>query len=294
MDLTTKVSPFSSKKTLNLGGKLYPVSQPLVMGILNVTPDSFYDGNRHNQPESFESRLQQMIEEGADIIDIGGYSTRPGAENVSVRQEISRVLPAIKYLKSTAPELPVSIDTFRSEVAQTAMDHGAGMINDVSGGNLDSEMFNLVAERKVPYVLSHMRGTPQTMTSLTDYDNLLGEIMYYFSEKISQLLDRGINDIIVDPGFGFAKTAEQNYQLLNNLAYFKELHLPIMVGLSRKSMIYRTLEISPDDALNGTTALNTIALMNGATILRVHDVWAARQAITLYLNTVNPDSAVSE
>lgn len=258
------------------------------MGILNVTPDSFYDGSRHHRSKAMVQKVRQLIQEGADILDIGGYSSRPGAEDISIKQEIERVLPAIEACKSQAADLPVSIDTFRAEVAKEALDAGADMINDISGGSLDTKMFELVAERQVPYVLMHMRGNPQNMNTKTDYVNLLGEVMQYFAGKLARLNELGLHDIIVDPGFGFAKNAEQSYRLLRHLSYFTELQLPLMVGLSRKSMIYRVLNISADEALNGTSVLNTIALMNGASILRVHDVLAARQAITLHQKTYPP------
>lgn len=278
----TKDTPFSSKITLNLGGKLFLLNSPLVMGILNITPDSFYPESRYDSDELLVRRLNQMISEKVDIVDIGGYSTRPGAEDVSPEEEIKRVIPAIALCKSQAPKLPVSVDTFRTEVAAAALDAGADMINDIGGGSMDRGMFELVAEKKVPYVLMHIKGNPQTMSSFTDYQNILTEMMLYFSGKVSQLKDLGVNDIIVDPGFGFAKTIDQNFVLLRNLSYFRELQLPLLVGLSRKSMIYRSLEIPVDEALNGTTVLNTMALMNGASILRVHDVKAARQAVILY------------
>lgn len=283
--MIAKVTPFSSKKTLNLSGKLLYLSNPLVMGILNITPDSFYQGSRFNDAEALTKKLEQMIQEQVDIVDIGGYSSRPSAENISVQEEIDRVIPAIKACRAYAPSIPISIDTYRAEVASKALDAGANMVNDISAGSLDQKMFELVAQRQVPYVLMHMRGNPQTMTGKTDYQNIITDIMRYFSQKVSQLQDLGVNDIIVDPGFGFAKTVEQNYELLRNLSYFNELQLPLLVGLSRKSMVYRPLNISANEALNGTTVLNTIALMNGASILRVHDVQAARQAITLFLNT---------
>ena len=283
--MITKVTPFSSKKTLNLGGKLLYLSNPLVMGVLNITPDSFYQGSRFNDAEALTKKLEQMIQEQVDIVDVGGYSSRPGAANISVQEEIDRVIPAIKVCRAYAPSIPISIDTYRAEVASKALDAGANMVNDISAGSLDQKMFELVAQRQVPYILMHMRGNPQTMTGKTDYQNIITDIMRYFSQKVSQLQDLGVNDIIIDPGFGFAKTVEQNYQLLRSLSYFSELQLPLLVGLSRKSMVYKPLNISASEALNGTTVLNTIALMNGASILRVHDVKAARQAVTLFLNT---------
>ena len=255
------------------------------MGILNITPDSFYDGGRFNRSESMMAKLQQLIQQGTDIIDIGGYSTRPGAENISEKEEINRIIPAIETSKSMAPRIPVSVDTFRAKVAAKALNAGADMVNDISGGSLDPGMFELVAERQVPYVLTHIRGNPQNMSSQTQYENLLADLMKYFSEKLYRLRDLGVNDVVIDPGFGFAKTMEQNYLLLRNLSYLDELGVPVLAGLSRKSMIYRALNISADDALYGTVALNTIALMNGASILRVHDVQVARQTISLYKKT---------
>ncbi len=279
-----KGSSFSPKKILNLRGKLYGHDRPLVMGILNVTPDSFYDGSQSNSNESLSSRLQQMINEGADIIDIGGYSSRPGADDISTREEIKRVIPAIEMAKSHAPDLPLSIDTFRAQVANAALDSGVDMVNDISGGQ-DSLMFQTVADRGVPYVLMHMRGCPQTMTDQTNYENLITEVMKYFVIRIEQLTNLGVKDILVDPGFGFAKSTEQNYVLLKNLGYFKELNIPLLVGLSRKSMIYKTLKTSANEALAGTCVLNAIALMNGASVLRVHDVRAARETVTLFKQT---------
>ncbi len=283
--MESKVKPFSSKKTLNLRGKLYSLDNPLVMGILNVTPDSFYDGNQFNGESALINRLEQMINEGADIIDIGGYSSRPGADKISIHEEIERVIPAIMQARSLAPEIPLSIDTFRSDVAAAALDAGADIVNDISGGNLDPSMFQIVAERGAPYVLMHMRGDPSTMSYKTDYENLITQVMKYFVDRIEQLITLGVKDILVDPGFGFAKTTSQNYVLLKNLGYFKELNVPLLVGLSRKSMIYKTLKMSAGEALTGTCVLNTIALMNGASILRVHDIRAARETVSLFKRT---------
>jgi dihydropteroate synthase len=283
--LETKVSPFSSKKTLNLSGKLYDLSVPLVMGIINVTPDSFYDGGRYLNNDALTNRLKQLIEDKVDIIDIGGYSTRPGAFDITSQEEIQRVVPAIRKSRSIAPEIPVSIDTFRSEVAEAAIDAVANMVNDVSGGNLDHHMFELVAEKQLPYVLMHMRGDPRSMNAKAKYDNLITEIIRDLSRKMSMLNDLGLNDIIVDPGFGFAKNADHNFLLLKELEAFQIFEAPIMVGLSRKSMIYKTLNVSTDETLVGTSVLNTIALSNGASILRVHDVLPARQAIELFIKT---------
>lgn len=251
------------------------------MGILNVTPDSFYEGSRINSDKLIIQKASQMLEEGATILDIGGYSTRPNADDISIEEEINRVVPTIHSIKKEFPKAIISIDTFRSKVAREAVNAGADLINDVSGGNLDSQMFETVANLKVPYILMHMRGTPQTMKTLTDYENIIAEMMTYFHNKIMTLKNYGVEEIILDLGFGFAKTIEQNYFLLKNLAVFEQLELPILAGLSRKSMIYKRLDIPVSEALNGTTVLNTIALQNGAKILRVHDVKPAMEAIQL-------------
>ncbi|MBS1505103.1 MAG: dihydropteroate synthase [Bacteroidetes bacterium] len=251
------------------------------MGILNVTPDSFFDGFRYTDEGAILKQTEKMIEEGADIIDVGGYSSRPGAEHISASEELKRVVPAIKMIQKNFPDTFVSIDTFRAEVAEEAVDAGASMINDISGGGLDPAMFATVARLNVPYVLMHLRGTPQTMNLLTQYDHLLKEIIDYFHQKIYALQQLGVSDIIIDPGFGFAKTVSQNFELLKNLDALGVLGKPILAGLSRKSMIWRTLATNPEHALNGTTALNAIALMKGASLLRVHDVREAKETITL-------------
>ena len=255
---------------------------PKVMGILNITPDSFFDGGRYKGEKEILSRVEKMLEHGAAIIDIGGYSTRPGAAEVSESKEISRVSGTINTILKHFPDTNISIDTFRSSVARSAVENGAVMINDISGGTLDNNMFATVAELDVPYVLMHMRGTPQNMNQLTKYDNLLSEMVTFFQEKVSNLQEAGVKDIIIDPGFGFAKTISQNYEILKNLKYFEILNLPILAGLSRKSTIYKSLQIKPEEALNGTTVLNTIALMNGASLLRVHDVKEATETIKLF------------
>ncbi|WP_291720337.1 dihydropteroate synthase [Bernardetia sp.] len=251
------------------------------MGILNATPDSFYEGSRTTTDRDVLQKASQMLEEGATILDIGGYSTRPDADTISIEEEINRVVPTIESIKKEFPKSVISIDTFRSEVARAAVEAGADLINDVSGGNLDKKMFETVATLKVPYILMHMRGTPQTMKTLTNYENIIADIMTYFQERIIKLKSLGVNDIILDLGFGFAKTIEQNYFLLKNLSVFENLDLPILVGISRKSMIYKRLDIPVSEALNGTTILNTIALQNGAKILRVHDVKEAMQTIKI-------------
>lgn len=257
------------------------LSQPRIMGILNVTPDSFFDGKKYNDEATILNQVEKMLSEGADIIDVGGYSTRPHAADISVDEEMNRVLPAIKSILKKLPEVVLSIDTFRSAVAAKAVEAGAVMINDVSGGQFDDKMFSTVASLNVPYVLMHMRGTPQTMTQQTDYDNLVKDIIDYFHPRVFQLQNLGVKDIILDVGFGFAKTVEQNFELLNRLEQFQAFGKVIMAGLSRKSMIWRTLETNPEGALNGTSVLNTIALLKGASILRVHDVRQAKETITL-------------
>ena len=257
------------------------------MGIINVTPDSFYVGSRKTSIPEIIGKASGLLDEGADFIDIGGYSSRPGASRLSEQEEIQRVVPAISEIIDRFPEAVVSIDTFRSQVAMKAMDAGALMVNDISGGNMDPDMIHLVSERKVPYIIMHMRGTPETMNTLTKYQNLTVEVMDFFQSRVSELHSLGMTDIIIDPGFGFSKTVDQNYVLLKNLQYFKALELPILVGFSRKSMIFKTLGLGPEDALNGTTVLNTIALQQGAGILRVHDVKEAVETIKLFNKTYN-------
>jgi len=283
--LHSKDTVFYSKKTLNLKGNLLDLSEPAVMGILNVTPDSFYDGGDWLDEIKIIERAGQILSEGAKIIDIGGYSSRPGAENISVDEELRRVIPAIRSVKKNFPESCISIDTFRSEVAKVAVEEGACMVNDISAGELDDKMFAFIAELKIPYVIMHMRGTPLTMKRLTDYQNVTFEIIEYFQKKIFALKQLGVKDIIIDPGFGFAKTVDQNYEVLKNLNYFKSLNLPLLAGLSRKSMIWKKLGVEAGEALNGTTVLNTIALTKTADILRVHDVKAAVEATKLYKAT---------
>lgn len=251
------------------------------MGIVNATPDSFYAGSRKQERSSALDTARQMILEGAKIVDIGGYSTRPGAAEITIDQELGRVLPIIEALRSEFPAIAISIDTFRSEVAEKAILAGANIINDVSGFEIDPKIVAVTAKYNVPYVLMHMRGTPTTMQSLTDYENIFKEISLYFSQKIAHLQTSGVHDIILDPGFGFAKTIEQNHHLLSNLDAFQLFGKPVLVGLSRKSMIYKKLGISPEESLEGTIALNTIALLKGAKILRVHDVKEAKALIDL-------------
>ncbi|WP_342667266.1 dihydropteroate synthase [Adhaeribacter aquaticus] len=256
------------------------------MGILNVTPDSFFEGSRIKGSDSLLSRAEKMLEEGATMLDVGGYSSRPGAAEISVKEEETRVVPAIRTLRKTFPDCLISIDTFRASIAELAIKEGANIINDISGGELDEAMFNTAARLKVPYILMHMRGTPQNMTSLTQYDDIVLELTTYFEQKVAALHALGVTDVILDPGFGFAKTIDQNYELLRRLDDFKILGLPILVGLSRKSMTYKTLGIDAAEALAGTIALNTIALMYGANILRVHDVKEAVQTVKLFKRSV--------
>lgn len=272
---------FPTNKTLNCRGELIDLSQPKVMGIINVTPNSFYAGSRQMDLNSVLKQAEKMLAEGATFLDVGGYSSRPGAEDVSMEEESQRVLPAIKTIANQFPKAFISVDTFRSSIAKQAVDVGACMVNDISGGELDKQMFSTIAELQVPYVLMHMRGTPQTMTQHTDYEDLIKDIMDYFHPKVYQLRLMGVKDCIVDVGFGFSKTVEQNFKLLNALDYFKMLEKPLLVGLSRKSMIWRTLKTDAEHALNGTTTLHTIALIKGASILRVHDVKEAVETIEL-------------
>lgn len=268
-------------QTLNCRGNLIDLSVPKVMGIINVTPDSFYDGGKTFSKKEMLKQAEKMLSEGATFLDVGGYSTRPGAEDISETEEIRRAVEAVESMLKRFPEALISVDTFRSEVAKKAVEAGAAMVNDVSGGTLDAEMYNIVAKLKVPYVLMHMRGTPKTMAKLTDYKNVTLEVLKDLAEKIALARAVGINDIVADPGFGFAKTREQSFQLLNNLELFQKLNVPILAGISRKSMIYKTLETSSDNALNGTTSLNTIALLKEAKILRVHDVKEAVECVKL-------------
>jgi dihydropteroate synthase len=266
-----------------LNGSLLDTSKPLVMGILNVTPDSFHDGGRYSSKESIAQRAKQIKDEGASIIDVGAYSTRPGAEDITEEEELNRLLPALEIVQKTVPGFPISIDTFRSNVVKSVFNNCGGIIvNDISGGELDFDMPLLVGELKLPYICMHMRGTPQTMQQYCNYNHLINDIIDYFSFKIRAFRQAGIHDIICDPGFGFSKTVDQNFELLGKLEYLKLLEVPIMVGVSRKSMIWKTLQIEPSQALNGTTALNMIALQKGATMLRVHDVKEAVEAVILF------------
>lgn len=251
------------------------------MAILNVTPDSFYDGGRYADEAGIVKRARQVVDEGATFIDIGGYSSRPGAEDIPPDEELRRVLHAIRIVRREAPELAISVDTFRSQVAEAAVESGASIVNDISAGALDSKMLKTIARLRIPYVAMHMKGNPQNMMSLATYDNVVTEILEYFANRVHQLAELGINDVIIDPGFGFSKTRETNFELLQQLELLKVTGKILMAGLSRKSMIWKTLGVQPENALNGTTVLNTVALLKGADILRVHDVREAMEAITL-------------
>lgn len=273
--------------TMNIKGRLVSFDRPLVMGILNVTPDSFYSASRKQTEKEIAERVEAIIGEGGDIIDIGGYSSRPDAAEVSEEEEMRRIETVLKLINRDYPETVVSVDTFRASVAQLSVEeYGAAIINDISGGQIDAEMFDTVARLKVPYILMHMRGTPQTMQRYTDYNDITADIMKYFSEKLEELFSLGVNDVILDPGFGFSKTLEQNYELMSHLSDFRIFDLPVLVGISRKSMIYKLLGGTAADSLNGTTVLDTYALLNGANILRVHDVRAAVETVRI-VNQLN-------
>ena len=267
--------------TINCKGTLIDLSTPKVMGILNITPDSFYDGGRYKNDTSILNQVENMLIEGATFIDVGAYSSRPGANHVSEAEELKRIIPIVELLIKQFPSINLSIDTFRSNIAKECINTGAAIINDNSGGKLDKKMLETVGKMGVPYVMMHMKGTPQTMQQHTDYNDLIKEIIYYFSERVAEARSHKINDIIIDPGFGFSKTLEQNYSLLNHLELLNMLEQPMLVGVSRKSMIYKLLDTNPKEALNGTTSLNTIALLKGAKILRVHDVKEAMECIKL-------------
>lgn len=268
--------------SLNLHGRLVTIDRPWVMGIINVTPDSFYSGSRVNDERPLIERVRQMLDEGADVLDLGACSTRPGSEQVNAEQEMERLQWALGVMRREAPDVIISVDTYRADVARRCVEEwGADIINDISGGTIDKAMFATVAELKVPYVLMHMRGTPETMASLTDYDDVAADVLEWMARRIDELRQLGVADVIADPGFGFAKTQEQNYELLARLEAFHALNAPLLVGVSRKRMIYTPLGCTADEALNGTTVINTIALQQGAHILRVHDVKAAVEAVRL-------------
>ncbi len=279
---------FSRKLTINCGGELLDLSIPKIMGILNITPDSFFDGERYSTKEEILVQVNKMINYGCDIVDIGAYSSRPGAKNISIAEELNRLCPVLEIIRNEFPDIILSVDTFRSEVAKNVVENfNVNIINDISAGELDDNMFETVAKLNIPYILMHMKGSPDNMQENPEYNNVIKEVIDYFAVKIEKLKLLGVNDLIIDPGFGFGKTLEHNYQLLKYLDDFKILELPILVGISRKSMINKLLEITPEEALNGTSVLNTLAIINGTNILRVHDVKEANESIKLctkYLN----------
>ena len=271
-------------KTINCKGNLIDLSTPKVMGVMNLTPDSFYDGGKLTSKKEILLQANKMLKEGATFLDLGAYSSRPGAQFVSEKEEIHRLLPVIKILLDEFPDILLSIDTFRSNVANESIYAGASLINDISVGTLDDHMFKIIAQHQVPYVMMHMRGTPETMMQNTDYRDLTKEVIYYFSERIAKARSFGINDLIVDPGFGFSKTLDQNYELFNDLELFRHLNVPLLIGISRKSMIQKKIKTTAADSLNGTTALHAIAIQKGVSILRVHDVKEAFETINLLQN----------
>jgi dihydropteroate synthase len=267
--------------TVNCHGTLVDLSSPKIMGILNFTPDSFYDGAKYKDEKTILLQVEKMLNEGATFVDVGAYSSRPGATDVSEKEELARIVPIVRLIIRNFPDIILSIDTYRSKVADQCLNDGAAIINDISASIQDKNMYKVIAKHKAPYIMMHMRGTPKTMQQNTKYDNLLVEVLHYFSERIAKAKEYRLNDIIIDPGFGFSKTLEQNYDLLQKLDLMQSLNLPILVGLSRKSMIYEVLKSSPQNALNGTTALNMLALQKGANILRVHDVAEAMECVKL-------------
>jgi dihydropteroate synthase len=273
--------------TINCKGQLIDLTTPKVMGILNVTPNSFYDGGMYKSSSEMLTKVGKMLSEGATFIDVGAYSSKPSAEYVSEEEELQRIIPIINLILEYYPEALLSVDTFRSEVAKVCIENGAAIINDISAGNLDDNMLETIAKYNVPYIMMHMRGTPETMQKMTSYEDIVKEILFYFSEKVANARSFGINDLIIDPGFGFAKTLEQNYEVLQKMELFEILELPLLAGFSRKSMIYKTLQSSAEEALNGTTVLNTVALTKGANILRVHDVKEAMECVSLFNKTNN-------
>lgn len=268
--------------TINCKGQLIDLITPKVMGILNVTPNSFFDGGKYKNGSDMLSQVEKMLNDGATFIDIGAYSSKPNAEFVSEAEELQRIVPIVQLILKHFPATLISIDTFRSEVAKVCIENGAAIINDISAGNLDAKMMETIAKYNVPFIMMHLRGTPQTMQTMTHYENIVKEILFYFSERIAKARSFGINDLIIDPGFGFAKTLEQNYEVLQKMELFEMLELPLLAGFSRKSMIYKTLHSTAEEALNGTTVLNTISLTKGAKILRVHDVKEAMECVSLF------------
>lgn len=282
LNATIFLTEYRKRMTINCKGQLIDLTIPKIMGILNVTPNSFFDGGKYKNESEILSRVEKMSSEGATFIDVGAYSSKPSAEFVSEQEEISRIIPVLDLVLKHFPETILSIDTFRAEVAKASIESGAAIINDISAGHLDEKMLETVAKYNVPYIMMHMKGTPQTMQTLTQYDDIVKEMLFYFSERIATARSFGINDLITDPGFGFAKTVEQNYEVFQKLDLFNLLELPMLIGISRKSMIYKTLNSNAEEALNGTTVLNTIALTKGAKILRVHDVKEAMECVTLF------------
>ncbi|MCR9228391.1 MAG: dihydropteroate synthase [Flavobacteriaceae bacterium] len=267
--------------TINCKGELVDLKTPKVMGILNLTPDSFFDGGKYKEEASILHQVEYMLTHGATFIDIGAYSSRPDAEHVPEGEELKRIIPVIDLILKKFPDTLISVDTFRSTIASESIEHGAAIINDIAAGNLDQAMFDTVAKHQVPYIMMHMKGTPQSMQKEATYENIINDLRFYFSEKIKETTSKKINDLIIDPGFGFAKTTGQNYTLLNHLDMFQTFELPILIGVSRKSMVYKVLKSSPQEALNGTTALHTIALLKGANIIRAHDVKEAVECVKL-------------
>jgi len=268
-------------KSINCNGTLIDLTSPKVMGILNITPDSFFDGGKYKNETEIISQVEKMLAEGATFIDVGAYSSRPGAKHISEQEELERILPVVKTLVKEFPEILISIDTFRGNIAEKCIESGACIINDISAGSIDPTLFKTIAKLQVPYIIMHMQGTPQNMQANPTYKNIVTDILNFFSEKIFELRALGVNDIIADVGFGFGKTIEQNYSLLNNLALFQNLEIPLLTGVSRKSMLYKPLELTPEKALNATTVANTIAVLNGTAILRVHDVKEAVETIKI-------------
>lgn len=272
---------------INIRGELYSLKSPKVMGILNLTPDSFFDGGKFFSEKKILTHVVSMIENGMDILDIGGYSSRPGAKNISVKEEEQRVIPILKILRKEFKDLIISVDTYRAEIARKSIENGADIINDISAGEIDEEIMNIVSNYNTPYIIMHMKGTPQTMQKNPNYDDVCKEIISYLAQRVKKAREYKINDLIIDPGFGFGKTLEHNYEILSNLHHFEMIDLPLLVGFSRKSMITKALNIEKEFALNGTSILNTIALIKGAKILRVHDVREAKECINLYNLTIN-------
>lgn len=291
MLITTTATKFLKRKnSINLDGRLLDLAKPVVMGIINVTPDSFFDGGKYKTEKKVLKRAEEILEQGGDVIDIGAVSTQPGSEGVSTKDEIERLLPAVKAVKKNFPGSFISIDSYRSWVALKVIEEcGPCMVNDVSGGNFDDHMFDTIGKLGVPYILMHMQGTPLKMQQNPEYEDIIRDISMFFTEQVKKLAKAGVKDVIIDPGFGFGKTLEHNYELLNRLDSFKVFQLPLLVGVSRKSMIYKILKTSPEEALNGTSVVNTLALMGGADILRVHDVKEAVEAVRI-LNMVRSTS----